>query len=287
MTRWHEQDLAGSLLGNPPEEENEEYVLEEDVDPDPWEVINLPALAEENDPLGRRPGEALCPERYDENALKRLRISAGPFWWSSQYRGSPQPEGGGIIKTAWFGSYEDEDLPKRFSRIIQMWDTSYKTGQRHDRNCCLTLAKVNKPLRYYVLDLFVERMEYPELRRMAEAQYWKWNPDRVLIEDKSSGISLIQQLRRDTQIPIRAIPAVDDKVTRAHTVTGTLEAGQVLVPARAPWLADFLKEIGSFPNGAHDDIVDTLVHGLRFFKPRLKPGRTGVEHESRTSKWRE
>ena len=130
-------------------------------------------------------------------------------------------------------------------------------------------------------------MIYPDLVRATEAQYSKWNPDHVIIEDKSSGISLIQQLRRDAHVPIRAIKAVDDKVTRAHTVTGVMEAGQVLIPRFASWLAEFINEVGAFPTGAHDDIVDVLVHGLRYLKPRLKTGRKGVEHETRKSRWRD
>lgn len=286
MTRWHEQDLAGALLGNPPEDV-EELLIEEDVEPDPWEVINLPALAEDNDVLGRKLGEALWPERYDETALKKLRVAAGPFWWTAQFRGKPQPEGGGIIKTAWFKSYEDEDLPNYFSRVVQIWDTAHKEKQRHDRSACLTIGQAANPRRYYLLDLYVARLIFPDLNRAAEAQYDKWEPDRVIIEDKSSGISLIQQLRRDTKVPIRAVKAIDDKVTRAHTVTGVMEAGQVLIPRHASWLADFLKEVGDFPNGAHDDIVDVLVHGLRFLKPRLKGRPMGVETEAKKSRWRD
>ena len=295
MTRWHEQDLAGALLGNPPRdaEEEERMVGEEDVEPDAWEVINLPALAEERDPMGRKPGEALWPERYDELALKKQRITSGPFWWSAQYRGNPQPEGGGIIKTAWFKSYSDDQLPRdgkgnlQMSRVIQIWDTAFKEAQRNDRSACLTLAESRIPNRYWLLDLFVRRLEFPDLVRACQANYDKWNPDRVLIEDKASGISLIQQVRRDTTVPIRAIKAVDDKVTRAHTVTGIMEAGQVFIPGRAPWLADFLKEVGDFPRAAHDDITDVLVHGLRYLKPRLTGRKTQVGREEKKSRWRD
>ena len=288
MTRWHEQDLAGAVLGNPPEDDEEEDAfLDEDVVPDKWEVINLPALAEENDVLGRKPGEALWPERYDAPSIKASRAAAGPYWRTALFDGRPQPEGGGIIKTGWFKTYDDEDLPKSWSRVVQIWDTAQKDKQKHDRSACLTIGYTVKPRRYFLLDLFVARLIYPDLVRAAEAQYAKWNPDHVIIEDKSSGISLIQQLRRDAHVPIRAIKAVDDKVTRAHTVTGVMEAGQVLIPRFASWLADFLNEVGNFPTGAHDDIVDVLVHGLRYLKPRLKTGRAGVEHETKTSRWRD
>jgi predicted phage terminase large subunit-like protein len=290
MTRWHEQDLVGALTGNAPQdaEEEEKTIVEEDVKADAWEVINLPALAEENDPLGRKIGEALYPERYDESALKAQRVVSGPFWWSAQYRGKPQPEGGGIIKTAWFKSYTDEDLPKHFSRVIQIWDTAFKEEQRNDRSACLTIGESRFPRRYYILDLFVRRMAFPDLVRSCQANFDKWNPDRVLIEDKASGISLIQQVRRDTTVPIRAVKAVDDKVTRAHTVTGIMEAGQVYIPERASWLADFLKEVGDFPRGSHDDIPDVLIHGLRALKPRLIIGRGAtIEREEKTSSWRD
>jgi len=289
MTRWHEQDLAGALMGDPPQDPEEaERSLEVDVEPDPWEAINLPALAEEGDVLGRKPGEALWPERYDDLALKKLRISSGPFWWTSQFRGKPQPEGGGIIKTAWFKSY-DPNEPRSWSRVIQIWDTAHKEKQRHDRSACLTIGYRRKPQQFFLLDLYVARLTFPELTRAATANFDKWKPDRVLIEDKSSGISLIQQLKVDSGVPLRAVKALDDKVTRAHTVTGIMEVGQVLVPFRADWLADFLKEVGDFPNGAHDDIVDVLVHGLRYLKPRLKDLDTGggVQSEKKESRWRD
>lgn len=289
MTRWHEQDLAGALMGNPPEDEGEAAAaLEaEDQPRDEWRLINLPAIAEEGDPLGRKPGAALWPERYDETALTKSRIAAGPFWWSAQYRGKPSPEGGGIIKTAWFKGYGLDDIPKNVSRVVQVWDTAHKETQKHDRSACLTLAEAGRPRRFFVLDLFVARLAFPDLIRQAQAQYDKWNPDRVLIEDKASGISLIQQLRRDTTVPIRGIKAVDDKVTRAHTVTGIIEAGQVFIPDRAPWLADFLQEIANFPRGAHDDIVDVLVHGLRALKPRLTGLSIGGLSEKKSSQWRD
>lgn len=288
MTRWHEQDLAGALLGNAPEDEGGEIIeIEDDTPPDAWELINLPAFAEADDPLGRQPGEALWPERYDVPALKRSRIAAGPFWWPAQYMGRPQPEGGGIIKIAWFKAYSEDELPPLFTRKVQIWDTAYKEKQRHDRSVCMTIGHTRNPNRYFLLDLYVGRPEFPDLIKIAPSLYDKWDPDRVGIEDKASGISLIQQLRRDTQVPIRAIPAVDDKVTRAHTVTGIMEAGQVFIPERAPWLAEFLQEVAEFPRGAHDDIVDVLVHGLRVLRPRLRGMRQGVESEEKKSRWRD
>jgi predicted phage terminase large subunit-like protein len=293
MTRWHEQDLAGCLMGNPPESTDESNkALEVDVAPDKWEVTNLTALAEDKDPLGRKPGEALWPERYDVLALKQQRIASGPFWWTAQYCGRPQPEGGGIIKISWFKSYgqNSQTLPTQFSRIIQFWDTAYTEKQRNDRSACITIAESKTPTRYWILDLWYGRMEYPELVKICQAQYDKWNPDRVLVENKATGPPLIQQLLRDTnKVPIFAIPQSKmegDKEVRAQTITGIIEAGQVALPERAAWLAEFYQEIGSFPRGNHDDIVDAFVYGLRYLKPRLTGLAQGVETESKISRWK-
>lgn len=282
MSRWHEDDLVGKLTGPDFDADATETGVK-----DPWEIINLPALAEDSDALGRRPGEALWPERYDEQALANIRASVGPFWFASLFQGRPQPEGGGIIKVSWFKRYSAENLPKRFSRVIQIWDTAFKEGQQADRSACITIGETPAPARYFILDLFVRRLEFPELVRAANSQYEKWHPDRVLIEDKASGISLIQQIRRDSKVPIHAIKAVDDKVTRAHTVTGIIEIGRVFLPETADWLLEFLGEVGDFPRGTHDDIPDVLVHGLRYLKPRLTGLALGVATEGKTSRWRE
>ncbi len=286
LTRWHEDDLAGKLT-TPQEDEPDDPEAR-----DPWETVNLPAVAEKNDALGRQEGEPLWPERFDTKALANLRQVEGPFWWAALYQGRPQPEGGGIIKTAWFKYYQDEELPRtdkgvlKMPRLVQIWDTAFKENQKADRSACLTLATGTRG--FYVLDLWVGRVEYPDLVRRSLALADKWDPDQIFIEDKASGQSLIQQLRRDTKLPIKAIKAEDDKVTRAHTVTGTIEAGRVLLPGRASWLADFLAEVGAFPTGQHDDIPDVLVHGLRVLKAaRLISGTATPVGEHKTSAWRD
>jgi predicted phage terminase large subunit-like protein len=287
LTRWHEDDLAGRLT-TPQEDEPDEP-----ANRDPWEIVNLPAIAEKDDTLGRQEGEALWPGRFDKPALATLRQVEGPFWWSALYQGRPQPEGGGIIKQAWFKYYQEEEVPReektgkvKFPRLIQIWDTAFKENQANDRSACLTLAAWSKG--FCVLDLYVRRLEYPDLVRMSLAQADKWNPDQILIEDKASGQSLIQQLRRDTRLPIKAIKAEDDKVTRAHSVTGTIEAGRVFLPARASWLSDFLSEVSAFPTGPHDDIPDVLVHGLRALRASRLPISGNVPiGEKKTSAWRD
>ncbi len=282
MTRWHEDDLCGWLLNT---------AEEEGLPSDDWEVVNLKAIAEptesEPDPLGRTEGEALWPEMYDTPELNKLKGAVGTYWWDAEFQGKPRPEGGGIIREGWFNYFNPDDFEDlKLTRYVQFWDTALKEKQVNDRSACITFAE--GPKGYYVLDLWVGRPAFPELTEQAKTQYAKWAPDSVEVEDKASGISLIQQLRRDTKIPIHAVKAVDDKVSRAHSVTGILEAGRVWLPERAPWLSTFISEVTGFPTAAHDDITDAFVYGLMHYKPRRRAsmGRRSVT-EKEKSRWRE
>ena len=105
----------------------------------------------------------------------------------------------------------------------------------------------------------------PELKRQAVALDAKWNPEVVLIEDKASGQSLIQELRRDTKMPLRAIKVDRDKKSRAYAVTGLIEAGRVSARS-APSVADFLDEVSAFDQGSHDDQVDSMTQALNYLR---------------------
>jgi predicted phage terminase large subunit-like protein len=118
------------------------------------------------------------------------------------------------------------------------------------------------PTGYYVLDVSRKRLEFPTLKREIEMLALRWKPDVVLVEDKASGTSLLQELRVGTRLPIHAIKVDTDKTTRANAVTPLVESGRVFLPESAPWLADFLEEISSFPVAPHDDVVDALTQGL-------------------------
>lgn len=298
MTRWHEDDLAGRLTRwMKAQADDDEDATDEDQFRDPWEIINLPAFAEDDDPLARDEGDPLWPERFDREALLRIRnaqvdsaderqsIASSSFWWSALYQGRPVPEGGGTFKEDWWEWYDDiDDLA--ITQVVQVWDTAFKESQTSDRSVCVTLGEVQRR-GYAVLDCYIGRPNFPGLVRNAVAMNDKWKPRRVLIEDKASGISLIQQLRRDTTIPIGAIKILpkDDKRTRAESVAGIVEARRVMLPTRAPWLADFLYELANFPRGAHDDIVDAFVHGLRTMRARIPSGGLLPEPERGASRW--
>lgn len=291
MTRWHEDDLVGWLLSENPEG------LEHR---DPWKVINLPAIAHEDDPLGRPQGTALWPVMYDLDALLDLRQATGSYWWSAEYDGSPRPEGGGIIHEEWFQYYgpgtdvgdpldvEEADHRNELypRRVRQFWDTAFKETQANDRSACLTMIDCKRG--YFIPDVWAERCEFPALQTAVKAKYSQFVPDRVEVEDKASGISLIQQVRRDTQIPIHPVKAEGDKVSRMHSISAIAEAGLVYLPARASWLSEFLHEVCSFPAATFDDIADAFAYALLRMKPRRVRDSVPVTRKrKKESKWKD
>ncbi len=265
MTRWHEGDLVGRLL-------SPEYTAGDPKLRIPWKVINLPAIAETKDIIGRPEGKPLWPARFNLNALMRLRESEGPYWWSALYCGRPSSEGSGKFNNGWFQYYSDEELNHlSFSRVTQFWDTAFKKEQRNDRSACITIGETKKG--YYIFDCYYGRPEFPELTELVKQKNREYTPDRIEIEDKASGQSLIQQLRRDTKLAIHAIKPRggrnESKEARANAVTGIVEAGKVFLPSRVPWLQEFLNEVCGFPTAPHDDILDAFVWALLSLRPTV------------------
>lgn len=245
QTRWHEDDLAGRILNS--------------EDGPSWTVVTLPAFAEENDPLGRPPGQALCPARYDEHALDRIRRVLGAQSFYALFQQKPQPPRGTVFQRDWFIRRNPIER-QTASLVVQAWDTAFKEGQDNDRSACVTLAV--HPSGVFVLDAWRETIAYPELIRRMQQKAMQWRPDMILIEDKGSGTSAAQTLKVQTSLPIVAVPTQGrTKIERANQVTAMCEAGRVIVP-ETPWADDLLDELVRFPTGAHDDQVDAFVYAL-------------------------
>lgn len=250
QTRWHQDDLAGRILAN--------------EDAKNWDVISLPAIADPNDPLGRAEGEALCPERYDVAKLLEIQsIQKGNF--QSLYQQRPTAAEGAILKREYWRYYKM--LPDT-NKIVQSWDTAFKVKKENDYSVCLTVGMTDTG--FYAMDRWKHRVEFPELKRAVIQKAEQFQPSEILIEDKASGQSLIQELRRETRLPIIAIQVDTDKVARANASTGVLEAGKFYLPEGEPWVLDFIDSCAIFPNGAHDDDVDSLTQFLsrHGFRPR-------------------
>lgn len=249
-TRWHEDDLTGRLL-NAALDGGER-----------WQHIHMPAIDEQ--------GNALWPERWPVEALGMIRGSVGSRAWEAQFQGHPTPAEGGILKHVWFGLYAA--IPPIAQFVFQSWDTAFKTGDKHDYSVCTTFA--HGITGTHIQDVYRERLEYPDLERAAARQFARFRPSAVLIEDKASGQSLIQSLRRTTSIPVIAIPATSDKVARVNEIAPTIEARRVLLPIAATWLDETVHELTSFPLGAHDDIVDSISQGIAWLNKRAQGGGT-------------
>lgn len=248
VTRWHEDDLAGRLIK-----------AQASGGGEPWTVLSLPAIATGPDQLGRKEGDALWPAWYPADTLEKIKATVGNYEWASLYQQSPYIEEGNIFKRHYWQYYRE--APK-FSRTVQSWDTAFKKDNEADYSCCTTWGEAEDG--YYIIDFWKERVEYPDLKQTAMGLNAKHRPHAVLIEDKASGQSLIQELKRGTRIPVIPIKVDADKVSRANAVTPLIEAGKVKLPENAPWVSDFIDNLARFPNAAHDDDVDSTTQALNY-----------------------
>jgi predicted phage terminase large subunit-like protein len=194
----------------------------------------------------------------------KVRQEIGEQTFESQYQQSPQPRDGGVIKKKWLRHYERGALPESFSYILQSWDTAHKTGELNDFSVCTTWALHDR--NFYLLDVLRKRLNYPDLKRAVIDQWKQHNPIRVLIEDKSSGIPLIQELRAEGIFGVEAYkPAPgSDKYLRLDAQSIKFESGKVFLPSEAPWLDEYERELTGFPGGKYDDQVDSTTQALEF-----------------------
>jgi predicted phage terminase large subunit-like protein len=253
MTRWHEDDLVGRML-------------KDQQTGDKWRVIQLSALAEQDDVLGRTPGEALWPQRYDANALNEIRRGMSPYSWASLYQQAPTVRGGNVFKDSWWKYYNykstGEEIRIASRMIVQAWDTAFKTGQSNDYSVCTTWADTVNGA--YLVGMWRGRVEFPDLVKAATSLIGAYRPTVVLVEDKASGQSLVQEMQRVTRTPILPVGVDKDKVARAYSITPEIEGGRVFLPEDLTELHNFLSETAGFPNAAHDDIVDSMTLALSY-----------------------
>jgi predicted phage terminase large subunit-like protein len=253
-TRWHEADLVGWLL--------KEHTSEG------WKVISMPAIAETNEGW-RGEGAPLWGQKFPADVLARIREAIGTSAWVSLYQQRPAPEQGAIFHREWWQRYT---APPEARRTVFSLDTAFKANTSSDYSVVLVMAETRTG--YYVQHVARGRWEFPELKRQASMLAESWKPNAVLIEDAASGQSLIQTLRAETKLPILPVKTGGaDKQSRAHAVSPLVESGRVFLPESAPWLADFMDEVTSFPTAPHDDQVDALtqalsyLHGQRGWQP--------------------
>jgi predicted phage terminase large subunit-like protein len=209
-------------------------------------------------------------------------------------------EESGILKRSWFKKWSANKAMPFFEYVIQSYDTAFTEKTENDPTGCLVLGifrpDQDSPHCAMILDCWTEHLKYPELRKKATDDYKNTYGDQeapvdiLLIEDKGSGIPLIQDLQR-AGLPVRKYnPGRPDKVMRLHAVSHLVYNGRVYIPESkqvpgefVTWSEDFLREVCSFPNSAHDEFVDTLSQGLALLRDQgwisIDPNREPDEEE--------
>jgi predicted phage terminase large subunit-like protein len=208
-------------------------------------------------------GTALWPAMHTADELVAMR-EADRYTFAGQYQQEPTPDEGGVFSLSWLKRYGERQAS--YEQIVQSWDTAAKAKEANDPTVCTTWGV--KPNGYDLLDVFVKRMEFPEIKRAIVSNAAKWLPTAILIEDKSTGEGLIPLLREETKLPIIPIQPDADKITRARAQSAQIEAGLVALPERAPWLLDYEQEIALFPNASHFDQVNSTSQFLRWIKTK-------------------
>jgi predicted phage terminase large subunit-like protein len=254
MQRVHLNDLSGYLM-----------------DGGGWEVLSLPAIAEQQERIAigdddfhiRRIDEALHPDLDSFESLKRLQQKLGPDVFAAQYQQTPVPLGGAMIKRAWLRYYNSLPPKSYGTSIIQSWDTAAKDGIQNDYSVCTTWLKHDG--HFYLLDMTRGRYDYPTLRETALLLAKKHRPQKVLIEDASTGTALAQELRQAYfGGGVYLVRPEHDKKGRVYVNQAKFSAGLVLFPRNAPFLAELEAELLMFPQGKNDDIVDSIMQALSF-----------------------
>ncbi len=246
QTRWHEDDLSGRIINR----------MENGGDT--WAIVNLPALAEANDELGRAEGEAMWPERFSTKYLLSLKKQMGSYSFSALYQQRPVPKDGGAFKRSWFAG-KIIDRPPAGLRWCRGYDLAVSTKTSADYTASFRCA-VDRLGNLYIADGFRQRIEFPEQR--------KYIVERILTETNTihgieaalHGMAFVQDLSRDQRLINRAFRSVKvdaDKFTRALVWSNRAEAGNVYL-VKGPWIDDFLDEACAFPGGSHDDQVDAV-----------------------------
>ena len=252
MQRLHRDDLSG-------------YLLEKGG----WEHLNLPAVAMRQQSYGlskvrkiREIGELLHEERENSELIERAKLELGSRAFAAQYQQCPLLEEGGMVRRDWLIRYSElpQNPAKNPERIVQSWDTAIKTGANNDPSVCLTFMEFEG--KSYLQHAWVKRMEYPDLKRFFYEHTEQHNPHAILLEDKASGQQLLQDIKRESHLPIIPMRPKVDKVTRFAAISAMIEAGKLILPTHAPWLADFEAELFAFPTAPHDDQVDALTQYL-------------------------
>ena len=272
MQRLHQDDLVGHVVAR-----------------GDWEVVSIPAIETDHrkyrlsDEPGavfhRRAGETLHA-REPRSALEMIRRTQGSLTFSAQYQQAPVPPEGNIVKREWLRFYTER--PSSFDFIVASWDTASTLSETADYSVGTVWGA--KGLDFYLLDVVRDRLEVPELRREVLRLSREWEADQTIIEDTDIGRAITQDLRRSGEYSAILRKPRFDKQARFLAQSARFESGQVHVPAEAPWFATWLDELLAFPNGRHDDQVDSTSQALDYLAMRAHPLHSSATLRERPAK---
>lgn len=265
QTRWHQDDLSGWLLSQQASDDSEVD------DPERWTVLSLPALAEEDDPLGREPGEALWETKYSKQWLNRRRQTMGEYAFASIYQQKPIPSGGGLFDTALIELIEAEQVPT-LAHVCRFYDLAVTANKTSDFTVGFKLG-VTDDQRYYILDVWRVRREFPEVKiGIKQNAGLDGTAVSIRLEAEKAGLVALQELLRDPDLSpytIDAKPPLGDKYSRATPFASRVNAKRVWM-VKGRWNRDTLDEFAIFNKGKHDDIVDAASGAYDLLSERFR-----------------
>ena len=255
MTRWSKLDLTGQIVN--------QMIKTEGVDD--WEVVEFPAIIEDN----KGNEVSLWPEFWPLEELQAKKASLDVRYWNAQYLQNPVSEEGALIKREWWQIWEGDDPPSCEFTIMSL-DAAQEANTRADYNSLTTWGVFfNEETNNYniiLLNAIKQRMEFPELKELVLEEYKEWQPDAFIVEKKSNGAALYQEMRR-MGVPLGEFTPGkgQDKISRVNSVADLFRSGIVWAPDRR-WAHELIEECNDFPSGANDDQVDSTTMALMRFR---------------------
>jgi len=260
-TRWHQDDLLGRLIDS--DETGE------------WDIVNIPAEAERDDPLGRKPGEWLWPEYWaeagDPDYYEKTKKTMLPYWWSAQFQGRPTPEGGGILMRDDWQWYRRSDLPEKRDMTVQSWDLPLKDKRTSDYAVGQVWTRAGADL--YLMDSARDHMDMTRVAGHMQNFALKYRAVAKLIEDSAMAPQLIATFHHKVagMIPI---PPKGSKLSRVYNVIPYMKGHNIHLPmnddgSKPKWVLDFVEECAQFDKGTYDDQVDAFTQAVTFLQPGL------------------
>ena len=249
MTRWSTKDLTAKLVSNQKEPKS-----------DQWHVVEFPAIMDHG---------PVWPEYWNLEELEKVKASLPVGKWNAQWMQQPTSEEGAILKREWWNVYDKEEIPP-LHHVIQSYDTAFLKKETADYSAITTWGifypNEDSPANLILLDAIKGRYEFPELRRLALQQYEYWKPESVIIEAKASGLPLTYELRQMNIPVINFTPSKgNDKHARVNAVAPLFESGMIWAPDQK-FAEEVVEECAAFPNGDHDDLVDSTTQAIMRFR---------------------